>query len=228
MSGFGESVSGIARGPGRPPTERGRAVVSSPFKRPPSGAAVSRTDVTEALSRALMLEWARTGYAALSLETVARRAGTGKAALYRRWPSKLAMVSDRLAAFTARVGSHVDTGALETDVRAVLRETRLWLRHPIVRRILPDLHAEAARSSDLARVVETMIKLPRQRLFADLIRRAVLRRELSTDVDSRIAADLADAMIYWRLVIRGGRIGDDDIDALTDAIVAALRGRWPR
>lgn len=35
--------------------------------------------VTDALTRALFVEWARVGYAALSLEAVAKRAGVGKA-----------------------------------------------------------------------------------------------------------------------------------------------------
>jgi AcrR family transcriptional regulator len=52
----------------------------------PYGAAVMRPSVTEALTKALFEEWARTGYGALSLETVAKRARVGKAALYGRWP----------------------------------------------------------------------------------------------------------------------------------------------
>jgi hypothetical protein len=37
---------------------------------------------------------AETGYARMSIEAIARRAGVGKAALYRRWPSKQEMLSE--------------------------------------------------------------------------------------------------------------------------------------
>ena len=49
-------------------------------KRRPSGAALMRDEVTNSLLRAFLEEWAVHGYAALSLERVAARAGAGKAA----------------------------------------------------------------------------------------------------------------------------------------------------
>ena len=42
-------------------------------KRAPSGAAVPRVDLTQALYRALFLEWAEKGFAAVSLERVVKR-----------------------------------------------------------------------------------------------------------------------------------------------------------
>jgi AcrR family transcriptional regulator len=65
------------------------------------------------------------GYANLTMEGVATRAGTGKAVLYRRWPNRAALV---LAAMRRRVGplaSQVpDTGDLRQDVLIVLRQFR--------------------------------------------------------------------------------------------------------
>ncbi|WP_439570025.1 TetR family transcriptional regulator [Roseovarius mucosus] len=63
--------------------ERNRSVVKS--RRKPSGAAVQRADLTDALYRAFFEEWAERGFAAISLERVAARAGAGKAAIYRRF-----------------------------------------------------------------------------------------------------------------------------------------------
>ena len=62
--------------------------------RPASGGAVLRQRVTDAITEAAFAELAEGGYARMSMEAVARRAGVGKAALYRRWPSKLAMVTE--------------------------------------------------------------------------------------------------------------------------------------
>jgi len=41
----------------------------------------------------LFKEWARTGYAVISLDRVAVCAGVGKAAIYRKWASKRAFAS---------------------------------------------------------------------------------------------------------------------------------------
>ena len=59
-------------------------------RRVPSGAAVPRAELTEALYLAFFEEWAERGFSTLSLERVAARAGAGKAAIYRRFSSRLA------------------------------------------------------------------------------------------------------------------------------------------
>ena len=105
-----------------------------------SGAALKRADVTNALTRSFFEEWARTGYAGLSLERVARTAGVGKAALYRRWPDKVSMASDLLSQVGLTVTDVEEHGSLEADLHAVLLAIRRILRHPKVRRILTDLH----------------------------------------------------------------------------------------
>ncbi|THD53513.1 helix-turn-helix domain-containing protein, partial [Phenylobacterium sp.] len=72
-------------------TERNRSVVTDGVAANAtrlSGAAVKRPQITDALARRFFEEWARVGYSALSLDAVARKAGVGKAALYRRWRSK--------------------------------------------------------------------------------------------------------------------------------------------
>ncbi len=194
----------------------------APPRRPPVGAAAYRPEVTAALTRALMEEWARVGYSALSLEAVARRAGVGKAALYRRWPSKLAMVSESFATLSLVSGPLPDRGSLAADLEAALRELRRLLRHPLVRRILPDLHAEMPRSPELARLVRRHVQAPRRARLAELVERAKIRRELPPGCDGDAAADLIVAPLYWRLVVTGGRADDAWLDGLAATIMAGL------
>jgi AcrR family transcriptional regulator len=72
---------------------------------------------------AAWLELAERGWAGLTMEGVAVRAGTGKASLYSRWPSKTSLV--RAAAIHAagtRPGAHPDlSGNLVDDLLLVLR-----------------------------------------------------------------------------------------------------------
>lgn len=107
-------------------------------KRQAAGAAVLQDNVTAAITRAVFREIARTGYAALTMEAAARRAGVGKAALYRRWPSKLPMVAGLLSKVGVLLAEIPDAGSLHGDVRAFLTQTMRLLRRPLVRRILQD------------------------------------------------------------------------------------------
>lgn len=191
------------------------------------GAALPQAAVTEALTRALFEEWARAGYGALSLEAVAKRAGVGKAALYRRWPSKLAMVCERLEQVGIGVVEVPDTGTLGGDVRALLRSLRRLLRHPLVRRILPDLHAEMARSPALAMAVRGRLQTQRREKSALVFQRAVLRGELAPSTDLELANDAVAGLLYWRLIVLGGRVDDAALERLARFLVAALRGCGP-
>ncbi len=192
-----------------------------PPRRALGGAALMQPSVTDALTRALFEEWARVGYGALSLEAVAKRAGVGKAALYRRWPSKLAMVSDRLEGVGVELTEVPDTGSLLGDVRGFLRSVRRLLRHPLVRRILPDLHAEMNRSPELAKAVRGRLQTERRERGALLFERAMRRGEIAPGLDVDLANDVV-GLIYWRMIVTGERADAAYVEQLARFIVAAL------
>ncbi|MEN3793861.1 TetR family transcriptional regulator [Fulvimarina sp. MAC3] len=132
--------------------------------RTPSGAAVPRAELTEALYRAVFDKWAERGFSALSLQRVAARAGAGKAAIYRRFSSRLAFADAAISALGLLLALPIAGHAtLEEDVFAFLLQTCAVLRHPLVRRILPDLHAEAARSPEMRAINECVAKARRRR-----------------------------------------------------------------
>lgn len=191
-------------------------------KRKATGAAVMQPSVTHALRRALFEEWAARGYAAISLEAVAARAGVGKAALYRRWPSKPAMAADALTTIGVTITDAPDTGSLEGDVRALLKSLRRVLRHPLVRRIVPDLHAETGRSRELAAIADRLT-VERRARGSDVVLRAIARGELDECTDVELAADLVAAPIYWRLIVTRGKADEAYLERLVAVTVAALR-----
>lgn len=197
-------------------------------KRAPSGAAVMQPAVTDALTRALFAEWAERGYGALSLEAVAKRAGVGKAALYRRWPSKFAFVSDRIEMVGIGMARDRDMGSLRCDIRALLGDLRRTLRHPLVRRILPDLYAEVQRSPDLAAAIRGRVRLERRAVGTAILTRAVVRGEVAATVQTDLFNDAVAAILYWRMIVTGQRVVSRDLDVLADFIVGALTGTAKR
>lgn len=191
-------------------------------RRKPTGAAVIRPELTTALFRALFEEWAETGFAAVSLERVAARAGAGKAAIYRRWPSKLEFACEAIRSVEVMRLGTTDQGSLQADIREYLRATRAVLRHPLVRRIVPDLVAERLRSNELAAMLHGIAEARRQ-FGHRLLDRAIARDELHADLDRELALDLLFAPLYSRLIVRGKSFSRAELDRLGMALHAALR-----
>ena len=74
--------------------------------------------MTDAITEATFTELAESGYARMSMEAVARRAGVGKAALYRRWSSKQEMLCELIrTAVEDTLPPRPETGALHSDLR---------------------------------------------------------------------------------------------------------------
>ncbi|WP_299409897.1 TetR/AcrR family transcriptional regulator [uncultured Roseobacter sp.] len=195
---------------------------AEPSARVPSGAAVMRTSVTDALTRAFFEEWARTGIGALSLERVAKRAGVGKAALYRRWPSKHEMAIELISAVGLNLTPIPDTGSLLEDLRLTLLSLRRVLRHPLIKRILPDLHAEMARTSVLSTEIRTTLQFERRARGAMIVERAIARGELPKNVDADLANDALASILYWRIIVTGGRVHREDLDRIARFIAVGL------
>jgi AcrR family transcriptional regulator len=200
------------------------AAVGVTEKRTPTGAAVLQADVTRAITDAVLDELADTGYGRLSMEAVARRAGVGKSALYRRWPSKQEMVMAVLADFSLELATAPDTGSLRDDLVGILRALMDWLTHPRFSRILPDLAAEGVRNPEVAEAVRTAIGEPRRAVGAAMLRRAVERGELPADTDLEMALDLIAAPVYWRLSVRQAPAEPGYLDHLADVVLRALKG----
>lgn len=190
--------------------------------RKPAGAALKRPELTQALYRALFEEWAERGYAAISLERVASRAQAGKAAIYRRWPSKLLFCSDAIKETAVPLVETPDCGSLQEDVQAFLLNLRRVLRHPLVRRILPDLEAERARGGEITSVLDHLAAERRAR-FQDLINRAVSRGELGQTVDRDLILDTLPAPLYWRMIVRGQNASRTVLHTQANMLAAALR-----
>ncbi|MEZ0095662.1 TetR/AcrR family transcriptional regulator [Streptacidiphilus sp. EB129] len=192
------------------------------LKRAPAGAAVLRDDVTDAIRAAVFEELAATGYGRLSIEAVARRAGVGKTAVYRRWRSKLPMVIDVVSEVASLGLALPDTGSLQNDLRMFVHVVARVLRHPLAAQIVPDLLAEAARNPEIAETLATALREAQRDSSAALVRKAVERGELPADVDHDLALDLIAGPLYWRLAVVRTPLSRDYLDRLAGATAAAL------
>ena len=195
-----------------------------PRRRAPAGAAVLREDVTEAIRAAVFEELAAVGYARMSIEGIARRAGVGKTAVYRRWRSKLHVVLDVVSALAVQGLPAPDTGSLEGDLRLLYEVTSRALRHPVASQILPDLQAEAARNPDIAEALQKALREGQDGVAKGIVTAAQERGDLRPGADHALALDLISGPLYWRsVVIRSPKLPKGYLEALTRATAEALK-----
>ncbi|MET9143363.1 TetR/AcrR family transcriptional regulator [Streptomyces sp. NPDC004042] len=195
-----------------------------PRRRAPAGAAVLREDVTDAIRAAVFAELASVGYARMSIEGIARRAGVGKTAVYRRWRSKLHLVLDVVSALAVQGLPAPDTGSLEMDLRMLYEVTSRALRHPVASQILPDLQAEAARNPDLAEAVQKALRAGQEGVASSILAAAEARGEVGAGVDHDLALDLISGPLYWRaVVIRTPKLPKGYLSALARGTAEALK-----
>lgn len=194
-------------------------------KRAPAGAAVLRTDITAAIRNAVMNELAEVGYGRLSIEAVARRAGVGKTAIYRRWSNKLEMVLEIVSDVAGRAVPMPDTGSFAGDLELIMLIVSKALQHRIASQIIPDLMAEAARNSQIAETLQRALRTHQTAVGDKLVGQAVARGELPGTADPELAVDLILGPLYWRLAVSRTPISDEYLAKLTEAVLAALRAR---
>jgi AcrR family transcriptional regulator len=104
-------------------------------------------------------ELAAVGYGRLSIEAVARRAGVGKTAIYRRWSTKLEMVLELVTEVAWLPAPLPDTGSLRADLELVLGLAARALRHRLASQIIPDLMADTARNPQIAETLERALRM---------------------------------------------------------------------
>jgi AcrR family transcriptional regulator len=191
-------------------------------RRVPAGAAVLREDITDAIRAAVFQELAEGGYGRLSIEAVARRAGVGKTAVYRRWSSKLEMVIEMVSSVAGERMDLPDTGSLRDDIEMILLIAGKALRHPLAWKIIPDLLAEAARNPGIAETLHSVLNANQRDMGAQVVARAVARGEIAAEVDPDLAIDLIVGPLYWRIAVSRNELPADDVARLATAAAAAL------
>ena len=195
-----------------------------PRRRAPAGAAVLREDVTEAIRAAVFEELATVGYARMSIEGIARRAGVGKTAVYRRWRSKLHLVLDLVSALAVQGLPAPETGSLEGDLRMLYEVTSRALRHPAASQIIPDLQAEAARNPDIAEALQKTVREGQEGVALKIVAAAEQRGEIRRGLDEELALDLISGPLYWRsVVIRSPKLPKGYLGALARATAEAIK-----
>ncbi|WP_308121111.1 TetR/AcrR family transcriptional regulator [Paractinoplanes bogorensis] len=152
-------------------------------------------DVDRRIARAALDLFGDAGWAGFAMETVARRAGVGKASLYLRWNSKEALLTDALTAGLPHV-SDVDTGTLHGDLVELATQILDVYAGPISRAALR-LTLEAATIPGIAEHYDS-IRRAQIQAARGIVRRGIARGELpgTTSVTLLLNTVIGGAMMH--------------------------------
>ncbi|MFJ4480772.1 TetR/AcrR family transcriptional regulator [Streptomyces longwoodensis] len=191
------------------------AQAASPRRR---GAVLQRAILDAALE-----QLGTVGWSGLTMEGVAAGAQTGKAAVYRRWPSKEDLVADALHAALPRLDEAPDLGTVREDLLALCRTARdaMFSRPGVALRAV--IHecdpAQVERFQEL--IFESVVR-PTVELLHQVISRGIERGEVRPDATNDYVFDAVPAMMMYRSKVRGCEWEDQELEEMVDQLMLPL------
>jgi AcrR family transcriptional regulator len=182
--------------------------------------------IDAAVLRATLAVLDQSGYGGLTLEEVARRAGTTKPAIYRRWRGRQQLM---LAALALRLGAAraPDTGCTLCDLDECLK-----VFVAAFRRMPPDvlgpLYAECAGDRELRAAFMTTLFDPPRAAVKETLDRAHARGDLRDDVDRDLILDLLGSLIHYRALFGHAPTSDLEIERAVEALLQGIAADYPQ
>ena len=180
---------------------------------------------------------AESGYAALTVAAVARRAGVSTATLYRRWPTKRELVlastrrmietgvadeADEAAGSGASAAEDFDTGSLRGDLQAFIAHKNRALSGATGQAVL-SLLGELPRDPELRELLLGQLLAATRSHLEQIRDRAQTRGEGDPDLDPHAGARLVlGAVLAGVAFAAGGDGGEPLSDVERDLLLRAL------
>jgi AcrR family transcriptional regulator len=182
--------------------------------------------IDAALLEATLAALKRSGYGRLTLEEVARGAGTTKPAIYRRWPNRQRLV---LAALGERLG-HVrapDTGCTLCDLDECLKVFVAAFRR-MPPGVLGPLLADCAGDRELRNAFMTALFDPPRAAVKETLDHASARGDLRDDVDLDLVLDLIGSFVHYRVLFGHAPTSDVEVERAVEALLQGIATDYPR
>jgi AcrR family transcriptional regulator len=186
-------------------------------------------ELEQAIRDATIAELACCGYGSLTIESVAARAQTGKASIYRRWPTKQELVFDSVCCLLS--GPLMTVSELKLGDEVSTRDALLALATQAAHSMTGELGAamrsvmsESLRDPEFAATFQDNFHDPRKALLNEVLSRGVRRGEVRPDWMSGLLIDiLAGALIHRYLVRRQPPVDAELAEFVDGFVMPAIR-----
>jgi len=187
--------------------------------RPPGRPRSARVD--EAILSAARAELAERGYARMSVDAVAARAGVSKPTVYLRHPTKADLATAAIASMRADLRP-APTGDVRADLIAHLRLLRAGLERPYGMATLGTVLAEEHETPELLALFRERLVKPRRRELRAVLEAARERGDVRADVNLDVAVSAFVGAFFARY-LAGESLGGRFVSVLVDTVLDGLR-----
>ncbi len=166
-------------------------------------------------------ELGQVGFAALTIEEVARRAGVNKTTVYRRWPTKPALVQAAFERFGAGIALP-DTGTLAGDIFSYLTSKVTLCKTARGRALIRGLMAEAFAPDMMA--ISKRLHAQEREIYRAMVAKARARGEAGRDLDADLLMQVIEGALSTRFLLEGKLATPREIKRLLELVLrGALR-----
>ncbi|WP_437337869.1 TetR/AcrR family transcriptional regulator [Sorangium sp. So ce394] len=182
-----------------------------------------------AILRAAAEELAEVGFPGLTMDGVARRAGTNKNAIYRRWPSRAGLAVAAYRQLAADSAALPDTGSLRADALELLRGANRHWSSPLGD-VLRGLLAGVGGEPELLRELQEASNDGGSALWLSVLGRAVARGEAPPEALHPRVATAAVVLLRNEFITRGAPSVPDSVlvEIVDEVYLPLIRGRGAR
>jgi AcrR family transcriptional regulator len=173
-----------------------------------------------AILEATLEVYGENGFDGMSVDAVATRAGVSKATIYRRFDSKLELVTAAMYHVADTRKPTPDTGSLVGDLRGVLHSLIELANDPTTGCNVRMMVADGARNPELGAAHEEFVRHRRSGILS-VFERAVARGELRIGFDHQLAADVLTGPIFYRHLVSHMPVDDAYAEQVLDAFLRA-------
>jgi AcrR family transcriptional regulator len=181
----------------------------------------------DAILEAAYAELTEVGYTAFTVEGVSARARTGKASIYRRWPTKQELVMDALEVGLPTpeqcgfAPSYDDSTTTQDALYAVARKIASVVTSP-AGDAMRTIKCEAMADPKLAKLIDDRFQAPRRAALIALLQRGIQRGEVRPGAATALVADVIPAVLTHRVVMQRESLTERDIAAIMEQVFIPL------
>ncbi|HEY9642103.1 MAG TPA: TetR/AcrR family transcriptional regulator [Coleofasciculaceae cyanobacterium] len=162
------------------------------------------------------------GYAGVSIEAIAQRAGVGKQTIYRWWTCKAAVIMEAYAAQAAKAVPLPNTGAVRTDLVQMLSHLSTLLTQTTAGSAVIGLIAESQTDLKVAEAFRELFVAKRRAATRAILASGIDRGELRSTLNLDVAVDAIYGAVWYRLLLKHAPLDEAFVKELVDQLLLGM------
>lgn len=165
------------------------------------------------------------GMAAATIDAIAARSGSAKSTVYRRWPTRDALMLDALRAAVKGTHEHVDEvrtadRAQGSPIRASAHNILALSRDRVFRAAFPIIARELFEDTPIGERFRREVFRPVRGSLRERLSEEVVRGVIRSDVDLDLLLDLVNGAVLYRALV-GESLTEEIADQVADLVLRA-------